>query len=118
MFDFILPLGQTCNISVLMQNAKIKTHTTLFEWFNSPNLRDITEILKLIKDNKDDDIIKQKGTHVLIGENIYSGHYNLDEFKTIYKRRRDRLLNINAKLEEIKIMLITPRDRIRASFFN
>jgi hypothetical protein len=41
-----------------------------------------------------DDIIKKEGNHVFIGDKIFSGHYNYEEFKIIYKRRCDRLLNI------------------------
>ena len=94
MFDCIIPIGSTCNISFLLQNANIKKQTTLFEWFVSPNLRDITNVLITIANNQDEDIIQSKGSHIYIGENIYSSHYNLDNFKRIYQRRRNRLLDI------------------------
>lgn len=94
MIDCILPIGQTCNITFLLQNAKIKRHTTLFEWFVSPNLIDITNILNKIANNTDDDIIKQKGNTIYIGDNIESNHYTYENFKLIYQRRRNRLLNI------------------------
>ena len=94
MFDAILPIGQTCNISFLLQNAKIKKHTTLFEWFVSPNLRDIIDILFKITNNQDDDILQTKNIHIFIGDNIYSSHYKLENFKLVYQRRRNRMINI------------------------
>jgi hypothetical protein len=51
MFDCIIPIGETCNITFLLQNAKIKKQTTLFEWFVSPNLNNITNILIKIVNN-------------------------------------------------------------------
>lgn len=93
MFDCILPIGQTCNISFLLQNAKIKKQTTLFEWFISPTLRDIIKVLIKIGNDMDDDIIKEGKDHVFLGDTIYSGHYKYEEFKLIYKRRRNRLLD-------------------------
>jgi len=93
MFNCVVPIGDSCNITFLLQNAKIKKQTTLFEWFLSPNLRDITDVLIKIGNNTDSDIIKQVGTHVFIGDKIYSGHYKYEEFNNIYQRRRDRLVN-------------------------
>ena len=92
MYDTVIPIGNACNISWLMENAKFKKQTTLFEWFVSPNLKDITDVLIKIVNNQDDNILKQTGIHVRIGSNIYSSHYKLKDFKLIYKRRRDRLL--------------------------
>jgi hypothetical protein len=94
MFDSILPIGQTCNITFLLQNTKIKKQTTLFEWFVSPNLTDITDILTKIVNNKDDNILHEKNSNIFMGDNIYSSHYKLEIFKPIYQRRRDRLLDI------------------------
>ena len=94
MFDCILPIGETCNIGYLLHNAKIKTHTTLFEWFVSGNLRYITEILNKIANNTDDDIIKEKGVDVFIGDKIFSGHYKCEDFKIIYQRRKKRLVDM------------------------
>jgi hypothetical protein len=93
MFDCILPIGQTCNITFLLQNAKIKKETTLFEWFISPSVKDITNVLTNIVHNRDAHIIKQIGRKVYIGNNINSDHYTYEDFKTIYQRRRSRLLS-------------------------
>jgi len=89
----IIPLGQTCNISFLLENAKLKQETSLFEWFVTKSLSSITKILVHIVDKTDSDILRQCGEHVYIGDGtIYSGHYTVDEFKPIYERRRTRLL--------------------------
>lgn len=94
MFDCIIPIGQTCNISLLLQNVNLKKSTTLFEWFVSPCLADITEILIKIGNNTDNDILQCKGPNIYIGENVFSGHYTIDEFKQIYERRRNRLVDM------------------------
>lgn len=94
MFDSILPIGGSCNITFLLQNTEIKKQTTLFEWFISPNLRDITEILIKIANNQDKDIIQQKDKNIYIGDSIYSSHYTLENFKPIYERRRNRLKDL------------------------
>jgi len=93
MFDSIIPVGQTCNITFLLQNTKIKTHTTLFEWFISPTLRAITDILYKIASSTDTDIITQRGKDIYMGNAIFSEHYKFDEFKIIYERRRNRLID-------------------------
>jgi hypothetical protein len=50
-------------------------------------------VLVKIGNNKDTDIVKDGGCHTYIENNtIYSGHYNHTEFKEIYIRRRNRLL--------------------------
>jgi len=89
----IIPIGQTCNITFLLQNAKLKKQTSLFEWFVSNRLNHITDILNKIVTKTDNTIITATHRYIYIGnENIYSEHYKLDEFKDIYIRRRDRLL--------------------------
>lgn len=85
MYDFIIPIGQTCNISFLMQNLKIKKCTTLFEWFISNNLKYITDVLYKIENNTDNNIVKQINNHIcLIDDNIKTQHYKYEEFIDIY----------------------------------
>jgi len=90
-FDYIIPLGQTCNITFLLQNCKIKKETTLFEWFVTNNLKKISNVLYKI--GKGEDInIKQKGQHIYMEDSdIFTGHYSMDEFIPIFKRRSERL---------------------------
>lgn len=92
-FDIIIPLGNSCNITFLLQNCKLKKYTTLFEQFITKNIHNITNVLLKIINNNDHDIIKVFNNHIYIEDNnIFSGHYTIDEFIPIYKRRRDRLL--------------------------
>jgi hypothetical protein len=89
----IIPLGESCNITFLLQNAGLKKETSLFEWFVSRRLSDITTVLLKIATNTDQDIIKQVGQHTYIENgNIFSGHYTTEDFKSIYERRRNRLI--------------------------
>lgn len=93
MFDCIIPIGETCNITFLLQNCKLKKQTSLFEWFVSNNLKTITSVLVKIGQNTDTDIVKDGGYHTYIENNtIFSGHYKYSEFKEIYIRRRNRLI--------------------------
>lgn len=96
----IIPLGQGCNISWLLQNVKIKKQTTLFEWFFISHLNSITNILKLII-LKDNNIITYKEGNIYINNDIRSSHYNEIEFKDIYKRRKDRLLELLKSTKKI-----------------
>jgi len=93
-FDCIIPLGESCNITFLLQNCKLKKETSLFEWFISENLNSITKVLNKIIDKTDTNLIFYKSpTHIAINDNsIWSGHYKKEEFVPIYLRRRDRLL--------------------------
>ena len=94
-YDCLIPLGQSCNVTFLLQNAQLKKQTSLFEWFVSNHLSHITSVLNKIITEADTDIIKYNSGHVHIGDsNIYSGHYKYTEFLEIYKRRRDRMLEL------------------------
>ena len=93
MFDCIIPFGQTCNISFLLQNCKLKKETSLFEWFITDSLKNITGVIKKL--NAKEPIRNfRTGTHLCIEyDDIYTGHYKLDEWDSIFKRRSERLLN-------------------------
>jgi hypothetical protein len=93
MFDYIIPFGQTCNISVLLQNCKLKKETSLFEWFITDSFKNISNVIKKL--NAKESIRNfHTGTHLCIEYNdIYTGHYTLDEWDAIFKRRSERLLN-------------------------
>jgi hypothetical protein len=66
----------------------------LFEWFVSPSLNNITNVLTKIINNEDNDIIYEKPNYVFIGDAIHSSHYTCENFKIIYQRRRDRLISL------------------------
>jgi hypothetical protein len=112
-FDCILPLGESCNITFLLQNLKLKKQTTLFEWFISKHLSHITNVLNKIGNNTDNDIIKQEGKYIYIGDNnIASEHYTLEEFKEIYIRRRNRL--VDTIINSNKILFV----RLEGNFYS
>jgi len=91
-FDTIIPIGQTSNISYLLQTSKFKAQTTLFEWFTSNNLKDITSVLYKLGNYDDATIVTQSDNNIVLNGNIYSDKYNYEDFKIIYLRRRNRLL--------------------------
>lgn len=76
-FDCIIPLGESCNVTFLMQNCKLKKETSLFEWFVSENLNSITKVLNKIIDKTDTEIIVHRSVrHIAINDNtIWTGHY-------------------------------------------
>jgi hypothetical protein len=103
-------------ISFLLQNCKLKKETTLFEWFISESLDDITNVLIQIITKTDGDIIKQEGEKIYMNSNIHTSHYTLSEFKPIYERRRNRLIesiqnkNILFIRFDIHLFLYTTQD--------
>jgi hypothetical protein len=93
MFDCIIPFGQTCNISFLLQNCKLKKETGLFEWFITDSLKNITGVIKKLS-AKESIRNFHTGSHLCIEyDDIYTVHYKLDEWDAIFKRRSERLLN-------------------------
>ena len=92
-FDIIIPLGESCNISFLLQSSCLKKETSLFEWFVSKNLYVIADVLHNLAEHIETPLIHiDKCNGIGIGsENIWSGHYLLEEFSPIYARRLVRL---------------------------
>lgn len=88
----IIPLGQDCAITFLLQNSKLKKETSLIEWFVSFSLRSIIEMIrKLI--NGEDIHIFQNGHQVAISDtSISSGHYHVSAYKNMAERRSKRSL--------------------------
>lgn len=93
-FNHIIPLGETCNISFLSQNCKIKKETSLFEWFVTKNLNSITKILNKLSDLSEIHIYKENNVKDIFIEDstISSIHYTLKELQPIFKRRSVRFL--------------------------
>ena len=87
---YIIPIGQECEISFLLQSCKLKHETQLFEWFLTEQFGDICKIINNISINKP---ITLCGKNNVYFENtkINSGHYTLNEFKPICYRRTNRL---------------------------
>lgn len=91
-FDSFIPLGETCNISFLTNNCKIKEATSVFEWFVTTSLKTITAIILKIAKGLDINIYQQADKIYIEDETVSSSHYTLDEFIPIFKRRSERFL--------------------------
>jgi hypothetical protein len=93
----LIPLGFHCNVSFLNQSLKIKKETGLFEWFESRNLQHITDVINTLTINYDSNIIYGNDKNIyLLNTNLYSRHYNIEEYKIIFLRRYSRFIhNIN-----------------------
>jgi hypothetical protein len=111
----IIPLGEHCNITFLNQSLGLKKATSLFEYFESGSLQDITNIINT----------KQKFGKCNIGNyptrpgvfilnvRLFSFHYiNIDEYKDIFQRRYNRFIeNIN-KAENIYFVRVDSLGKI------
>lgn len=91
-FDSFIPLGETCNISFLTNNCKIKEATSLFEWFITTSLKSITKIIDKIISEQEIHIYEENDNIYIENESIKSSHYTLEEFRPIFKRRSDRFI--------------------------
>jgi len=88
----IIPLGQCCAITCLLQNLKLKKETSLFEWFVSTSLKSITEVVKKMGNNEEINIFQKNYQVAILDDSIYSGHYSIIEYKDIFQRRSKRFL--------------------------
>ena len=60
----------------------------------SPNLNDITNMIIKIGNEMDVNVLSTRDDNIFINDVIFSGHYKIDEFKYIYTRRRNRMINV------------------------
>lgn len=106
-----IPLGLHCNISFLSQDIHMKYETGLFEWLQSNNLQSITNIVDHIKNTIDANIIQGYDGHVhILNNDVFSFHYNLEEYKTIFERRANRFIDKIKTSSELIFVRINPRD--------
>jgi len=98
----LIPLGYHCNITFLMQDLKIKTETGLFEWIESKRLQYITDVINIIKLQIDTDIIKVGINCIyILNEYLYTYHYSIEEYKSIFVRRAKRFLELIQNSSEV-----------------
>jgi hypothetical protein len=104
-----IPLGFSCNVSFLSQDTGMKAETSLFEWIETDKLERITDIVNNIKNGIDTNIIQgcDHRVHVL-HENVWTNHYTLQEYKTIFERRAQRFLNIIKSSDSLLFVRINP----------
>jgi hypothetical protein len=89
----IIPLGQGCNMSFLLQNANLKKETSLFEWFVTSTLNIITDIIDKLYYNKNINIYDNNKNICINDDRMFSAHYSLENCKLIFNRRAERFLN-------------------------
>jgi len=101
-YNKIIPIGYGCGISFVLKHLNIKKETSLFEWFLTKSLDDITNLINMIGKNKCEVVITKtniinhptrKHTIYINGNNIQSDHYDYDEYLHIFPRRADRFIN-------------------------
>jgi hypothetical protein len=92
-FDIIIPLGESCTITWLLNSSHFKKETTLFEWFITNSLLDIVNVINNIINEVDTPILKiDTGINIFMNNtNIRSTHYTVEEYLPIFKRRAKRL---------------------------
>ena len=109
MTRYFIPLGFHCNITFLSQDIRMKHETSLFEWIQSEKLQYITDIINNIKDTININIIKgsDKNIHIL-HEKVFTYHYELEEYKSMFMRRAIRFLDIIKTSKELLFIRINP----------
>lgn len=105
----IIPLGFHCNVSFLNQELHIKKETGLFEWFESKKLQYITDVINTLTINPESNIICGENKNIyLLNENLYSYHYDINEYKIMFQRRYNRFIDNINKEENIYFVRINP----------
>ena len=89
----IIPLGDNCTTSWLLDSCNIERETGLFEWCRSDNFRDIIDTINNIN-NIEAYNYKLPGNVCIKGTDIYTSHYNLNQFSDKVKRRSQRLIDM------------------------
>lgn len=92
-----------------MQDVKLKHETTLFEWVQGHRLQYLTDIVHSMKNGIDTRIItgKDNDIHVLHND-VFTFHYTMEEYKSIFERRAKRFLDIVKTSSELLFVRINP----------
>jgi len=113
----LIALGYHCNISFLMGWGKLKLNqpTGVFEWFESPRLQHITNVISALHNNPDDNVIIKSPPYSisLLNSQFVTTHYKLNTFDEIFKRRYNRFLDIIKTEEHIFFSRINPLSKMR-----
>jgi hypothetical protein len=105
----LIPLGYHCNITYLSQQLGIKTETSLFEWLESKKLQYITDVINSIKDVIDPQIVQGTDYHLyLLNPHLYTFHYTIEAYRTIFKRRATRFLDQIKTAKSLLFVRINP----------
>jgi len=104
-----IPLGYHCNITFLSQDMHIKHETGLFEWIQTNKLQYITDIVNHIKDTIDINIIHGQDKNIYIfHREVFTYHYTLDDYQSIFVRRATRFIDLIQKSDELLFVRINP----------
>jgi hypothetical protein len=105
----LIPLGYHCNITYLTQQLGIKTETSLFEWLESKKLQYITDVINSIKVAIDPQIVQGTDNHLyLLNAHLYTFHYTIEAYRTIFKRRAMRFLEQIKTAKSLLFVRINP----------
>ncbi len=90
----IVSLGGNCSVSCVLTRLKLKQASGLFEWFQSINFSDIIKVIELLSEDETK-IILSGGTRLvqMNTKSIYSFHYDLEDYRAIFERRKQRFLS-------------------------
>jgi hypothetical protein len=82
----LITLGYHCNISILYRKIHLNQPTGVFEWFESPRLQHITNVISVLNNNLDDNVIIKSppGSIYLLNPQFVTNHYNLNTFDEIF----------------------------------
>jgi hypothetical protein len=104
-----ITLGYHCNISFLTEAIHMKNETGLFEWLESGRLSYITDVINVIKNDINTNIIQGINYNIyILHKYLYTYHYNLEEYKSIFLRRATRFLDVINKSSELICIRINP----------
>jgi hypothetical protein len=111
----LITLGYHCNISILYRKIHLNQPTGVFEWFESPRLQHITNVISVLNNNLDDNVIIKSppGSIYLLNPQFVTNHYNLNTFDEIFKRRYNRFIDIIKNEEHIFFSRINPFTKMR-----
>ena len=105
----LIPLGYHCNITYLTQQLGIKTETGLFEWLESKKLQYITDLINSIRVAIDPEIVQGTDNYIyLLHTHLYTFHYTIDAYRTMFKRRAQRFLDQIKGAKNILFVRINP----------
>ena len=90
----VIPLGCNCEITWILKKLNLKKETTLFEYFLSYNFNSIVDIINKIHKSIESVSINKSTKYInMESDNIVSGHYALNDYIPIFKRRSERFIN-------------------------
>jgi hypothetical protein len=104
--DQLIACGYSCNVSFALQRLNLKGPSGIFEWVITDQLSEMTTLIKSqfkdISCERFDDVrhLRIKGT------NIWTGHYEQNQYNEILLRRSKRFLDDLKKTAENKTQIV------------